>query len=62
MAFDLDSALGEFTAFFAGRGGSDRPILFDEVPLLEGVGGLYAAPSRLPPFKRLLLARYPLVD
>jgi len=38
------------------RGGSGAPMLFDDVPLLDGVGKLYDAPNRLPPFKRGLFA------
>lgn len=46
-----------------GRGGSGKPILFDNVPeLLDGVGRLYGdAPNGLPPFKRELFVRYPVL-
>lgn len=37
-------------------------MLFAELPLLDGVGILYDAPNRLPPFKSVLLALYPVFD
>ena len=46
----------ECAAFWLAREGSATPTLFDEVPLLEGVGRLYDAPNRLPPFRRVLFA------
>jgi len=62
MAVGFVSGLEEFVGFWVGRGGSATPMLFDDVPLLDGVGRLYDAPNRLPPFKRELFARYPLLD
>lgn len=62
MAAGFVSILEVCVEFCTGRGGSDTPMLFDDVPLLEGVERLYGAPNRLPPFKRELLVRYPLVD
>jgi hypothetical protein len=56
MAAVFVSGREECAAFGVG-GGSAVPMLFDDVPLLEGVGKLYDAPNRLPPFKRLLFTR-----
>jgi hypothetical protein len=62
---DTDEDAGMVAVFVSGleedctafcRGGSGAPMLFDDVPLLDGVGKLYDAPSRLPPFKRGLFA------
>jgi hypothetical protein len=62
MAAGFVSVLEVCVEFETGRGGSAIPMLFDDVPLLEGVGRLYDAPNRLPPFKRELFGRYPVVD
>jgi hypothetical protein len=56
MAAIFVSGREEYAALGVG-GRSAVPMLFDDVPILEGVGNLYDAPNRLPPFKRLLFTR-----